>query len=127
MNLVSFWYDKDLKLLLQFPVFIKPYTENLWHYQEETAHVPIKDNNTEANSCTLQQPREECLAVTEEKYIYLTSAALSTGIHIGHEYFDESLILVKHKTSQICKSPVFYLSFPQKLLIAIMIIISFTK
>ena len=51
MKLISYGYDKDCNLLLQFPVFIKPCIQKLPAlYQLETISVPIKDNNTGANS-----------------------------------------------------------------------------
>ena len=47
MKLSSFVYDKDFNLLLQFPVFMEPYTQKpVALYQLETAPFPIKDNNT---------------------------------------------------------------------------------
>ena len=67
MKLVSFGYDKDFNLFLQFPIFIEPYTQKpLALYQLETVPVPIKDNNTEANSYSWLQPRKDYLAMTEE-------------------------------------------------------------
>ena len=81
-------------MLLQFPVFIEPYTQKpLPLHHLGTVPVPIKHNNTEANSYTWLQPRNDYLAMTEENYISLTS-------DIGHEYFCETIFLVKHETSQ---------------------------
>ena len=64
MKLVSFSYDTDFNLLLQFPIFMELYTETpLAMYQLETGLVPIKDNNTEANSYNWLQPRKDYLAM----------------------------------------------------------------
>ena len=88
--------------MLQFPIFIEPYTQkHLVLYQLETVQVPIKDN-TEAYTYTWLQPRKDYFAMTEENYISLTSAELVMYEHKGHEYFCETIFLVKHKTSQSC-------------------------
>ena len=53
MQLVSFGIDKDMKLVIQFQVFIQPYTQKpLILYQVETVPVPILDKNTKAQSNT---------------------------------------------------------------------------
>ena len=53
MQLVTFGIDKDLNLVIQFPVFIQPYPQKpLILYQLETVSVPILDTNTEAQSYT---------------------------------------------------------------------------
>ena len=47
MQLVTFGIDKDMDLVIQFPVFIQPYTQKpLILYQLETVPVPILDKNT---------------------------------------------------------------------------------
>ena len=78
-------------------------------YQLETVPIPIKDNNTEVNSHTWLQPRKDYLAMIEENYISLTYTELNTYKHIGHEYFCETIYLVTLKTSQSCKSAVFFI------------------
>ena len=51
MQLVTFSNDKDMNLVIQFPVFIQPYTQKpLILYQLETVPVPILDRNTRAQS-----------------------------------------------------------------------------
>ena len=53
MQLVTFRIDKDMNLLIQFPVFIQPYTQKpLILSQLETIPVPILDRNTKAQSYT---------------------------------------------------------------------------
>ena len=52
MKLVNFGIDEDRNLIIQFPVFVHPYTQQLLIlYQLETVTVPIVDQNRHANSC----------------------------------------------------------------------------
>ena len=49
MQLIKFGIDKDMNLVIQFPVFIQPYTQKpLILYQLETVPVRILDENIEA-------------------------------------------------------------------------------
>ena len=51
MQLVTFNIDKDMNLVIQFPVFVQPYTPKpLNLYQLETVPSPILDRNTRAQS-----------------------------------------------------------------------------
>ena len=51
MQLVTFGIDKDINLIIQFPVFIQPYTQqSLIPNQLETVPVPIIDQHTHAQS-----------------------------------------------------------------------------
>ena len=51
MQLVTFGIDKDMNLVIQFLVFIQPYTQKPFIlYQLETVPVPILDRNNEAQS-----------------------------------------------------------------------------
>ena len=53
MPLVTFGVDRNMNLVIQFPIFIQPYIQELLLlYQIETVLVPILDTNTEANSYT---------------------------------------------------------------------------
>ena len=46
MKLVTFGIDQDRNLIIQFPVFVQPYTQKpLTLYQIETILVPILDMN----------------------------------------------------------------------------------
>ena len=50
MQLVTFGINSDMNLVIQFPVFIQPYTQKpLILYQLETVPVPILDQNTKLN------------------------------------------------------------------------------
>ena len=51
MQIVTFGIDKDRNFIIQFPVFIQPYTQQpLVLYQLETVPVPILDQNDKAQS-----------------------------------------------------------------------------
>ena len=51
MKLVTFGIDKKKNLIIQFPIFIQPYTQQpLILYQIETVPVPIIDQNKQAHS-----------------------------------------------------------------------------
>ena len=53
MQLVTFGIDRDMNLIIQFPVFIQPFMQKpLILYQLETVPVLILDTNTEAQSYT---------------------------------------------------------------------------
>ena len=53
MKLVTFGFDNNKYLIVQFPVFIHPYTQQpLILYQIETVPVPIIDQNAQVHSYT---------------------------------------------------------------------------
>ena len=53
MPFITFSIDKDMNLIIQFPVFIQPHTQKpLILYQLETVPVPILDKNTKGQSYT---------------------------------------------------------------------------
>ena len=53
MKLVTIGINRDKNLIIQFQVFIHPYTQQpLILYQIETVLVPIIDQNKQANSYT---------------------------------------------------------------------------
>ena len=53
MKLVMFGINNQKNLIIQFPVFVKPYTQTrLTLYQIETVPMPILDSNNEAQSYT---------------------------------------------------------------------------
>ena len=70
MQLVTFGIDKDKKLIIQFPVFIQPYTQQpLILYQIETVPVLIIDQNTQAQSYMHLQIDKTDIALNSETYI----------------------------------------------------------
>ena len=51
MKLVTFGIDKGRNLIIQFPIFVQPYTQQpLILYQLETVAMPIIDENLNAQS-----------------------------------------------------------------------------
>ena len=70
MKLVTFRIDRHRNLIIQFPIFVQPYTQQpLTLYQLETVPVPIIDNNTKADSYTQLQIKKPYLALNTETYI----------------------------------------------------------
>ena len=70
MKLVTFSIDRNKNLIIQFPVFIQPYTQQpLVLYQIETVPVPITDQNTPADSYTHLQVDRPYIALNSETYI----------------------------------------------------------
>ena len=72
MKLVVFGIDNQKNLIIQFPVFVQPYTQTrLTLYQIETIPVPILDANKKAQSCTQLKIKKPYIALNEETYISL--------------------------------------------------------
>ena len=77
MQLVTFGIDREMNLVIQFPVFIQPYIQKpLILYQLETVPVPILDTNMEAQSYTHLHVNKPYIALNSETYIaaYTTRA-----------------------------------------------------
>ena len=70
MQLVTFGIDKDKNLIIQFPVFIQPYTQQpLILYQLETVPVLVIDQNTQVQSYKHLQVHKPYIALNSETYI----------------------------------------------------------
>ena len=109
MQLVTFGIDKDMNLVILFPVFIWPYTQKpLILYQLETVPVPILDKNIEALSYTHLKVNKPYLALDSETYISLTNQELRSCKKIGNEFYCEELFIVKHKSSYSCESAIYF-------------------
>ena len=109
MQLVTFGIDKDKILIIQFPVFIQPYTqEPLILYQLETVPVPIIDLNTQAQSYTYLQVNKPYIALNSETCISIRQQELRTCKRIGYEYCCEELSMVKHKSKYSWKSMIYF-------------------
>ena len=73
IQLVTFGIDKDMNLVIQFPVFIQQYMQRpLILYQLETVPVPVLDQNIEAHSYTHLKVRKPYIVLNSETYISLT-------------------------------------------------------
>ena len=72
MNLVMFGIDNQKNLIIQFPVFVQPYTQTrLTLDQIETMPAPILDANDKAQSYTQLKIEKPYIALNEETYISL--------------------------------------------------------
>ena len=94
MQLVTFGIDKDMNLIIQFPVFIQPYTQKpLILYQLETVPIPVLDRNTKAQSYTHLRIEKPYIALNSETYI---------------SFYCKELFVVKHKSSYSCESAIYF-------------------
>ena len=99
MKLVTFGIDKKRNLIIQFPIFVQPYTQQpLILYQTETVLVPIVDKNTKANSYMEILIKKPYLALNLETYINIDQQELATCKKISYEFYCESLFVVRHKS-----------------------------
>ena len=70
MKSVASRIDRKRNLIIQFPIFVQPYTQQpLILYQLEIVPVPIVDKNTKADSYTQLQIKSPYLALNTEMYI----------------------------------------------------------
>ena len=77
MKLVMFGIDSKRNLIIQFPAFVQPYTqEQLTMYQIETVPVPILDENEQAQSYTQLKIDKPYIALNMEIYITLRTQEL---------------------------------------------------
>ena len=87
MQLVTFGIDKDKSLIIQFPVFVQPYTQQpLILYQLGTVPVPIIDQNTQAQYYTHLQVNKLYIALNSETYISIRQQELRTCKRIGMNF-----------------------------------------
>ena len=107
MPLVTFGTDKYMNLIIQFPVFVQPYTQKpLILYQLET--VPVLNKNTNAQSYMHLQARKPYIALNSETYISLRQQELRSCTRICYEFYCEDLFVVKHKSSYSCESAIYF-------------------
>ena len=109
MQLVTFGIDRDKNVIIQFPVFIQPYTQQpLLLYQLEIVPIPIVDQNTQAHSYTHLPIGKPYIALNSETYISLQQQELRTCKRIGYEFYCEELFMVKHKSKCSCESAIYF-------------------
>ena len=107
MKLVMFGMDNQRNLIVQFPVFVQPYTQKrLIMYQIETVHVPVLDENEQVHSYTELKIEKPYITLNEETYIMLHAQELKMCKKIGYEYYCEELFVVKSKTRYSCTSTI---------------------
>ena len=79
MNLVTFGKDRDQNLIIQFPIFVQPYTQQpLIVYQLETVPVPIVDGNSNVQSYMELKIKKPYIALHSETYINIWHQELAT-------------------------------------------------
>ena len=106
MQLVTFCIDREMNLVIQFPVFIQPYIQKpLILYQLETVPVPILDTNTEAQSYTHLCVNKSYIALNSETYIALTQQELRICKKIVNEFYCEELLLLNINLVTAVKVP----------------------
>ena len=109
MKLVMFGIDSKRNLIIQFPVFVQPYTqERLIMYQIEAVPVPILDENEQMQSYTQLKIDKPYIALNTEMYVTLQTQELHTCKKIGYEYYCEELFVVKSKTRYSCVSAIYF-------------------
>ena len=109
MKLVTFGIDQDRNLIIQFPVFVQPYTQKpLTLYQIETVPVLILDMNKRADSYTWIRIDKPYIALNLDTYISIHPEELRTCKRIGYEYYCEELFVVKSKSKYSCASALYF-------------------
>ena len=107
MKLVTFGIDNQRNFIVQFPVFIQPYTQKrLVMYQIETVSVSILDENKQAHSYTELKIEKPYIVLNKETYITLCSQELKMCKRIRYEYYCEELFVIKSKTRYSCTSAI---------------------
>ena len=109
MKLIMFGIDNQKNLIIQFPIFVQPYTQTrLTLYQIETVPVLILYVNNKAQSYTQLKIKKPYIALNDETYISLHPQDMNTCKRIGYKYFCEELFVVKSKHKYSCASAVYY-------------------
>ena len=109
MKLVMFGIDYQKNLIIQFPMFVQPYTQTkLTLYQVETVPVPILEASNKAQSYTQLKIAKSYMALNDETYISIHLQELNNCKKIGYEYFCEELFMVKSKHRYSCASVVYF-------------------
>ena len=99
IKLVTFGIDDQRNLIIQFLIFVQPYTQHhLKLYQMETVLVPTMDENEKMQSYTYLKVMKPYKALNSETYITLRTQELETFKEIGYEFYCEECFVVKHKT-----------------------------
>ena len=110
LKLVTFGIDENRNLIVQFQVFVQPYTQQpLILYQIEAVPVPIIDQNKHANSYTHLQIDRPYIALNSETFISLRKQKLRTGKTNSYEfYLWKNFFIVKHKSNYSCVSVIYF-------------------
>ena len=86
MKLVTFDIDSQRNLIIQFPVFVQPYTQTkLALYQVETVLVPILDTGNKVQSYTQLKIEKPYIVLNDETYITIRPQELNNCKKIGYK------------------------------------------
>ena len=94
MKLVTFGIDDQRNLIIKFPVFVHPQTQqHLILYQMETVPVPTVDENEHVWSYTYLQVKKPYITLNSEIYISLRMQELNVCKKISYEFYCEELFV----------------------------------
>ena len=108
MKLVTFGINEESNFIIQFPIFIQLYIQQLILYQTETVPAPILDFNKKAHSYAHLQINKPYIALNSEACISLRNQELRTYTNIGYEIYCEELFVLKHKSKYNCESAIYF-------------------
>ena len=109
MKVVTFGIDYQRNLIIQFLIFVQPYTQmKLTLYQVETVPVPILDSSNRVQSYTQLKIEKLYIALNDETYISICPQELNNCKRIGYEYLCEELFVVKSKHNYHCASTMYF-------------------
>ena len=109
MKLVIFGIDKKRNLIIQFLVFVQPYTQKrLIMYQFKTVPVPILDQNENVQSYTQLKIDKPYITLDAETYITVRTQELNTCKKVGYEYYCNELFMLRSKTRYSCASAIYF-------------------
>ena len=109
MKLVTFGVDRDRNLIILFPLFVQPYTQQLLIlYQIEIVLVPIIHQNTQVHSYTHLQVDRPYIALNSESCITIRQQELRTCKRIGYEFYCKELFVVKPKSKYSCENTIYF-------------------
>ena len=108
MKLVTFGTDRDINLVIQFPVFIQPYTQQvLIVYQIETVPVLTVDQNWQPDPYMHSQIDIPYIALNSVTYITIRQLEHRTHKRIGYKFYCKELFVVKHMSRYSCESAIY--------------------
>ena len=109
MLLITFSIDMDKNLIIQFTIFVQPYTQKpLILYQLETVPIPILEKTLRHNHTPHLRIRKPYIALNSETNISLRQQDLRSCKRIGYEFYCEDIFVVKHKSSYSCTSAIYF-------------------
>ena len=101
MKLGMFGIDNQRNLIVQFPVFVQPYTQ-------KRLVMYVLDENEQVHSYTELKIEKPYIALNEEMYITLQTQELKMCKKIAYEYYCEELFVVKSKTRYSGASAIYF-------------------